>query len=97
MDIERTVKTSADNTVNLSNWDDGGIWLGISHRYARMHTTLTRDEAFDLLNGLKIALGYCPNCEAEDWAAVTWSPSQGVPPYPDYAECACGHQWALKG
>ena len=97
MELETTVKTENEHTIHVSNWEDGGVWLGISHRYARMHTTLHRDEAIELLHGLKIALGYCPNCDADDWAVCTWSPSQGVTPYKEYAECSCGHQFALKG
>ena len=94
--MEQTIKLENDQTVYASDWDDGGIWLGINHRYARMHATMTREQALKLIDAINVALGRCPKCGSEEWAACKWSSAQGVTPYDEYAECSCGHQWSLS-
>ena len=94
--MERNVELQNGHAIHVSDWDDGGVWFKISHRYASLHTTMTREQAEELIVALKIALGQCPKCGSEEWAAVTWNERQGVSPYSEYAECSCGHQWTMK-
>lgn len=94
--MERDVMLETGNKIHVSDFDDGGVFFRFSNRHADMHTSMTREEAEKLIEGLKIALGLCPKCGGEEWAAVTWSERQGVTPYKEYAECSCGHQWNLE-
>ena len=92
--MEKTIKLENDQVVYASDWDDGGIWLGINSRYARMHATMTREQAEKLIDAINIALGRCPKCGSEEWDTVKSYP--GVEQFDDYAECSCGHQWNLS-
>lgn len=94
--MERNVELNKGHKIHVSDWDGDGVWLSLQHRYARMHTAMTRKQAESLLEALNIALGRCPKCGGEEWASVTWSERQGVTPYEEYAECSCGHQWTMK-
>ena len=55
-EIEVTIYTEDESRVSLSEWDDGGAWLKIGVRSGGAYTTLTRDEAKQLLAGLQAIL-----------------------------------------
>jgi hypothetical protein len=55
-EIEVTIYTEDQSRVSLSEWDDGGAWLKIGVRSGGAYTTLTRDEAQQLLAGLQAIL-----------------------------------------
>jgi hypothetical protein len=55
-EISVTVYTKDDSRVSLSEWDDGGAWLKIGVRSGSAYTTLTREEAQQLLVGLQAIL-----------------------------------------
>jgi NAD(P)H-flavin reductase len=55
-EIEVTIYTEDQSRVSLSEWDDGGAWLKIGVRNGGAYTTLTRDEAQQLLAGLQAIL-----------------------------------------
>ena len=48
-EIETTIYTEDQSRVSLSEWDDGGAWLKIGVRSGGAYTTLTRDEAQQLV------------------------------------------------
>ena len=94
--METTVALDNDHKVYVSDWDDGGVWLGLSHRYARMHVTMTKQQAQEMIDALHIALGECPKCGSDEWDTNVWNSGQGVTPFSKYAECSCGHSWTLE-
>ena len=94
--MERDVQLENGQKIHVCDWDDGDVWFRISNRYASMQTTMTREEALKLIDGLHIALGQCPKCGGEEWASVKWNERQGVSEFKEYAECSCGHQWTLE-
>lgn len=51
-EIDITISTQNNVRVNLTEWDDGGVWLYLQGRQATMSTTLTRAEAQELMAGL---------------------------------------------
>ena len=55
-EIEITVPTQDQSYVHASEWDDGGVWLKIGLRSGGAYTTLTREEAQQLLEGLQTIL-----------------------------------------
>ena len=55
-EIEVTIYTEDQSRVSLSEWDDGGAWLKIGVKSGGAYTTLTRDEAQQLLAGLQAIL-----------------------------------------
>lgn len=55
-DIETTIYTEDEVRINLDEWDEGGIWLGLQGRGASMNCTLTRAEAEQMLKGLQAIL-----------------------------------------
>jgi hypothetical protein len=55
-EISVTVYTKDDSRVSLSEWDDGGAWLKIGVRSGSAYTTLTLEEAQQLLVGLQAIL-----------------------------------------
>ena len=55
-EIEVSVKTEHGVRVSISEWDDGGAWLKIGVKSGGAYTTLTRDEAQQLLAGLQAIL-----------------------------------------
>ena len=56
IDLDITIKTENNVRVCIDKWDDGGAWLFLQGRQASMSTTLTRDEAQQLINGLQLIL-----------------------------------------
>lgn len=54
--LETAFRTADDVRISIDEWDDGGAWLHLQGRSASMHTTLTRDEAVQLLAGLEAIL-----------------------------------------
>jgi len=55
-DIETNIYTKSDFRIHLDEWDDGGVWLALNNDHARLHTTLTREEALLLMSNLQIVL-----------------------------------------
>jgi hypothetical protein len=67
-EIETIIRTEDKTRICISEWDDGGAWLGLqrsgdSHLFflddhvgASLHCTLTRAEAQQLLAGLQAIL-----------------------------------------
>jgi len=55
-EIETTIYTEDGVRVYVSEWDDGGAWLRISAQHGSMSTALTREEAQQLLAGLRAVL-----------------------------------------
>jgi hypothetical protein len=54
--IETIIKTTQGNRVSVSEWDDGGAWLHLQLRGSTAYTSLTREEAEQLLAGLQAIL-----------------------------------------
>lgn len=54
--VETIIKTADGVRVSVDEWDDGGAWLSLNCRNGSTHTTLTRDEAMQLLAGLEAIL-----------------------------------------
>lgn len=52
-EIETVINTEHGVRVNVSEWDEGSVWLYLAGRNASMSTVLTRDEAQALLVGLQ--------------------------------------------
>jgi hypothetical protein len=52
-DIETTINAEDGVRVYVSEWDDGGAWLRLSARGGSMYTSLTREQAQELLVGLQ--------------------------------------------
>jgi hypothetical protein len=55
-EIEIIIHTEDESRVSVSEWDDGGAWLRIAHKSSSAYTTLTREEAQQLLAGLQAIL-----------------------------------------
>ena len=55
-EIETTIHTDDDVRVYVSEWDDGGAWLRMSGQHGAMYTSLTREQAQQLLEGLQAVL-----------------------------------------
>ena len=53
--LETAFRTADDVRISIDEYDDGA-WLHLQGRSASMHTTLTRDEATQLLIGLEAIL-----------------------------------------
>lgn len=56
IDLDITISTENNVRVCIDKWDDGGVWLFLQGRQASMSTTMTRDEAQQLVNGLQLIL-----------------------------------------
>jgi hypothetical protein len=56
MSEDITISTKNNVRVSIDKWDDGGVWLFLQGRQASMSTTLTREEAQMLINGLQLLL-----------------------------------------
>lgn len=54
--IETIIKTAEGNRVSVSEWADGGAWLHMQLRGSTAYTSLTRNEAEQLLEGLQAIL-----------------------------------------
>lgn len=54
--LETVFRTADDVRISIDEWDDGGVWLHLQGRNGSTHTTLTRDEAQQLLSGLEAIL-----------------------------------------
>ena len=54
--LETAFRTADDVRISIDEWDDGGAWLHLKCRNGSTHTTLTRDEAMQLLAGLEAIL-----------------------------------------
>lgn len=54
--IETIIRTAEGNRVSVSEWDDGGVWLHMQLRGSTAYTSLTREEAEQLLEGLQAIL-----------------------------------------
>jgi hypothetical protein len=52
-DIETTIYTEDNARVHVSEWDEGGAWLSMSVRGGSCYTSLTREQAQELLVGLQ--------------------------------------------
>ena len=89
MELERTITTDEGHKIFVSNWDDEGVWMSMVTRYASIRMAFTKEEAHQLLEGLKIAMGLCPSCESEEWSAVREGQNE-------VCECHCGRVWSLK-
>jgi len=55
-EIESSIYTEDGVRVYVSEWDDGGAWLRLSARGGSMYTSLTREQAEELLKGLQAIL-----------------------------------------
>ena len=55
-EIDITIRTQDDSRVSLTEWDDGGAWLKIGVPHGGAYTSLTRDEAQQLMEGLQAIL-----------------------------------------
>ena len=55
-EIETTIYTQDGVRIGVDQWDDGGVWLSLQARGSSMHTTLTREEAQQMLEGLQAIL-----------------------------------------
>lgn len=55
-DIETTIYLQDGERIYIDEYDDGGVWLSLQVSGARVYTTLTRDEATQLLIGLEAIL-----------------------------------------
>ena len=55
-DLDITISTENNVRVCIDKWDDGGAWLFLQGRQASMSTTLTREEAQQLIAGLQLIL-----------------------------------------
>ena len=55
-EIETTIYTEDGVRIGVDQWDDGGVWLSLQARDSSMHTTLTREEAQQMLEGLQAIL-----------------------------------------
>jgi hypothetical protein len=55
-EIETTIYTQDSVRIGVDQWDDGGVWLSLQARGSSMHTTLTREEAQQMLEGLQAIL-----------------------------------------
>ena len=52
-EIETTINTEHGVRVNVTEWDEGGVWLYLAWRGASMSTVLTCAEAQTLVAGLQ--------------------------------------------
>ena len=55
-EIETVIKTSDGLTINVSEWDEGGVWISLAHRHGSVYNSLTRAEAQQLIAGLEAIL-----------------------------------------
>ena len=55
-EIETVIKTSDGLRINVSEWDEGGVWIHLAHRHGGLHGALTRAEAQQLMAGLEAIL-----------------------------------------
>jgi hypothetical protein len=55
-DITVTVYTETNFRIHIDEWDSGGIWFSLRDDRASIHTTLTRKEARQMLEGLQSIL-----------------------------------------
>jgi hypothetical protein len=55
-DITVTVYTETNFRIHIDEWDNGGIWFSLRDDRASIHTTLTRKEARQMLEGLQSIL-----------------------------------------
>jgi len=56
MSEDLTISTKNNVRVSVSEWDDGGVWMFLQGRQASMSTTLTREEAQQLVANLQLLL-----------------------------------------
>jgi hypothetical protein len=52
-EIETVINTEHGVRVNVTEWDEGSVWLYLAGRNASMSTVLTRAEAQALVAGLQ--------------------------------------------
>ena len=52
-EIETTIYTEDGARVHVSEWDEGGAWISMSVRGGSAYTSLTREQAQELLVGLQ--------------------------------------------
>ena len=52
-EIETVISTEHGVRVNVSEWDEGSVWLYLAGNNASMSTVLTRAEAQALVAGLQ--------------------------------------------
>ena len=55
-EIETTIYTQDDVRVHIGEWDDGGVWLSLQARGSSQYTSLSREEAEQMLKGLQAIL-----------------------------------------
>jgi hypothetical protein len=54
--IEVEIKTETGVNVYMSEWDDGGAWIRLGVYSGSMYTSLTREQAEQMLKGLQVIL-----------------------------------------
>jgi hypothetical protein len=55
-EIETTIYTEDGARVHVSEWDEGGAWISMSVRGGSCYSSLTREQAEELLKGLQAIL-----------------------------------------
>jgi hypothetical protein len=55
-EIETIINTEAGIRVSVNEWDDGGAWLHLGMRNGTVYAALTKNEAQQLLAGLRAIL-----------------------------------------
>ena len=55
-EIETVISTEHGVRVNVSEWDEGSVWLHLQGRGSSMYCSLTRNEAEQMLAGLQAIL-----------------------------------------
>lgn len=50
------IKTQSDVNLHVSEWDDGGVWVRMGFRSGSVYTSLTREEAEQMLECLQAIL-----------------------------------------
>jgi hypothetical protein len=53
---EIEIKTQSDVNLHVSKWDDGGAWIRMGFRSGSVYTSLTREQAEQMLNCLQAIL-----------------------------------------
>jgi hypothetical protein len=55
-EIEITIPTQDYSFVHVAEWDDGGVWLKVGVQRGGAYTSLTREEAQQLVECLQAIL-----------------------------------------
>jgi len=58
--MEHTIKHNGGENLFLSAWEDGGIWLSVHGRSYHVGTSLSREQAKDMLEALTQLLEEVP-------------------------------------